>query len=257
MIFPQGLSLSLKISLGLQVPDFRRKVLAVFRNIQRKTQLVILPSNRVACRQSEKNYEFQTSKPMRRFERIVALTITVLVIYRVFIGIEVSVFLRVMMTLLSIFYMWFGFFLFNEAQITDLFHKKTRARFTGFKIASSIMMGLVYSTALIALMRGLYFYAGMNFMLGFSFFLILFSLSFTLVYNYLNREEQKYINKFYVRSLIFGGILAIALLTPVEKRINMLYGAYPSFVEAYMEYRQNPEDPTALERLREERSRFR
>ncbi|MFO7998117.1 MAG: hypothetical protein R6U86_03965 [Bacteroidales bacterium] len=201
--------------------------------------------------------EIFKSTILNRVEKYGALIALFLLTYRVFFGIALDVFLLNAITLLAIYYLWLGFFLFNKTLPLDLVDRRKRVRFTPFRTVSSILMGLVYSVCLIAILYAVFFYPRMQFMLGFAFFLLGASLASTLVYHWLNKADWHFLSQFYRRTAILGVFILGTIITPVETRLGILYSNYPGFVEAYKEYRTNPDSPEALERLRSERSNFR
>jgi hypothetical protein len=194
---------------------------------------------------------------LNRIERAGALVAGLLLLYRILFGTGLDFFLLNAFTLLAVFYLWFGFFLFNRARPLELTDRRRRARFDRFRVASSIVMGLVYSVCLISILYAVFFYPRMQFMLGFSFFLLGTGTALTGVYHRLNREKGAYLRQFYRRTAILALFIGAILLIPVEKRLEVLYRQHPGFVEAYKGFQQEPESPEALERLRYERSKFR
>jgi len=180
-----------------------------------------------------------------------------LVMFRFAFGTALNGLLITAMVLLAIFYMWFGFFIFNRASLQDLATPKSRSKFTPFMVASGILMGLIYSFCTIAIMYGIYFYQGMNFMLATGFFFVVFATSFTLVYHRLNRQDAPYLRQFYRRSAILGLFCLFMWITPVDTRLQLLFRKHPDFIEAYKNYRANPNDSHAEESLKTARSLFR
>ncbi len=160
-------------------------------------------------------------------------------------------------TLLAIFYLWLGFFIFTRTMPLDLLDPRRRAQFNPFIISSSIVMGVVYSYTFIAILFGFLFYSGMMFMLGSSFILVLVTTALLYFYDKQKPVPSWYMRQLYKRSILFGAISFILWVTPVDTRLEILFRDHPEFIEAYQHYRENPEDERAIERLREERSRFR
>jgi hypothetical protein len=190
-------------------------------------------------------------------ERIGGLIVVALLLFRFLFGTGLNGLLITSLVLMAIYYMWFGFLIFTRASISDLATPKSRSKFSPFMIASSILMGLVYSFCTIAIVYGVFFYQGMNFMLGFSFLLVFFASSFTLFYHRLNLEEGEYLRQFYRRSALLGLFCLAMWITPVDARLEILFRKHPDFIEAYKNYRANPDDPQAEEQFKNVRSRFR
>ncbi len=194
---------------------------------------------------------------MKRIEIIGIIIAGILIVLRLIFGTFFNASLMVMLVLLSIYYLWFGFFLFNNITHDQLFSKPDRHKFNIFNISSSIIMGVVYSFTVISIMFAVFFYSKMNLMLGLSFFIIFLSLTFSVIYDKYYKVDKQYLFQFYIRSAIYGIICLFLLLTPVERRAEILFRDHPEFVEAYKNYRENPEDPEAEEELRKQRNRFR
>ncbi len=194
---------------------------------------------------------------MKRVELTGIIITGLLIVLRIVFGTFFNASLMVMLVLMAIYYLWFGFFLFNNVTHEQLFTKHDRGKFNLFNISSSIIMGVVYSFTVISIMFALFFYSKMNLMLGSSFFLLLMSLIFSIIYQNYYNVEKKYLHQFYIRSAAYGIICLFLLLTPVEKRLKVLFSDHPNFIEAYLDYRENPDDPKAEEELRKQRNRFR
>lgn len=193
----------------------------------------------------------------KKIEQIGGFFVVALLLFRFLFGTGLNGLLITALVLMAIYYMWFGFFIFTRASMLDLATPKSRSKFSAFMIASSILMGLVYSFCTISIVYGVFFYQGMNFMLGFSFLLVFFASSFTLVYHRLNREEGGYLRQFYRRSALLGLFCLAMWVTPVDTRLEVLFRKHPDFIEAYKNFRANPGDEQAEEHLKTVRSHFR
>ncbi|TVQ14446.1 MAG: hypothetical protein EA361_07700 [Bacteroidetes bacterium] len=194
---------------------------------------------------------------MRKFEAISVLLILGLIVYRIFFGIELQVFLRVMLTLMAIFYMWFGLFLFNRTRPLDLFDKWKRKELSLFQISGSITFGFLYSFSFITIMYAVNFYAAMNTMilLAFLFNVSIIGLCYFSLWQ--GKVETSFLKQFLVRSWVLASLFAVMMLVPLDQRLNALYKDYPDFIEAYNQYLEYPDHPESLQRLKEERSAFR
>ncbi len=193
----------------------------------------------------------------KKIEYYGGLITLALLVFRFVFGTALNGLLITALVLMAIYYMWFGFFIFNRASLRDLATPKSRSKFTPFMIASGILMSLIYSFCTIAIIYGIYFYQAMNFMLATGFFFVLFATSFTLVYHRLNKEDAAYLRQFYRRSAILGLFCLFMWLTPVDTRLQILFRKHPDFIEAYKDYHANPGDTQAEERLKAARSLFR
>lgn len=190
-------------------------------------------------------------------ERIGSIAIALLLLIRIFFGTYIDIFLLTAITLSAVFYLWFGFFVFTNAVPLDLVDMKKRAAFTPFVTTTSILMGVVYSICMISVLYAFYFYPRMQFMMWFAFILLIFSGGILYIYHQTHPGEWNFIKQFVRRSSIMGLFIFLLLVIPVETRLKVLYSKHPGFIEAYGEYRLNPESQENLERLRDERSKFR
>ena len=194
---------------------------------------------------------------MKKVEITGLILILVLILFRLFGGMQLHVTLRVIMVLISIFYMWFGFFLFNEVKLKDLISKKRRRTFTTPQIASSILAGFIYSLSFITLVHVLEFYRGMNFLTVFSLLLNLFLILAGLFYTRYKKEYAAFFQQFTKRSIFYVLLFGFVWIVPIEKKLHVLYKEHPRFIEAYIAHMEDPDDPEKLNHLREERSAFR
>lgn len=194
---------------------------------------------------------------MKKVEGIGLIIISALLFQRIFVGMGFYVMLRILLTLLSIFYMWFGFFLFNDLKMSDLFFRQKRKNLSRTRVFSSIFSGFLYSYCLITLMFVISFYSGMHTMIIIA---LLLNLAL-LFYSYYQLQSQpthnKYYRQYFIRSSVFAVLFLSLWLVPREEKLNILFRDHPSFIEAYKNYQENPDDPQNLQRLKEERSAFR
>lgn len=194
---------------------------------------------------------------MRKFEVISIVLVLGLLMYRIFVGIEFQVLLSVMLTLMAIFYMWFGLFLFNRTTPKVLFDKWKRKQLSLFQIAGSIGFGFLYSFSFITIMAVVNFYAAMDTMLLLALLFNILILGVCAFYLWRGTGKKSFLRQFVLRSSVWILLLSAILSTPVDQRLEVLYKEYPDFIEAYTEYEQNPDNPEALQRLKDERSAFR
>ncbi len=194
---------------------------------------------------------------MRKFEVISIILILGLLLYRVFVGIEFQVILSVMLTLMAIFYMWFGLFLFNRTSPVVLFDKWKRKQLTRFQIAGSIGFGFLYSFSFITIMYAVNFYAAMDTMILLALIFNVLILGVCAFYGWRYKGTKSFLRQFFLRSFLWVILLSAIMRIPVDQRLEVLYKEYPAFIEAYNDYRQDPDNPSTLQTLKEERSAFR
>ena len=194
---------------------------------------------------------------INKFEKASLLTVIVIMGIRIWLGPESNFMLLVATTVLSTYYLWFGFFIFNKLKPQDLLNKTIVRTLKPFQLYVSISMGIIVSYALIAILVGFFFYPVMHTILLTAFLVLAGFTLFLIAYQLIKKQKPDYFQRFYFRAAIFAFLLALLWLPPQEKRLNVLFRDYPEFIEAYRDYRENPDDEDAREKLREERSRFR
>jgi hypothetical protein len=192
-----------------------------------------------------------------RIERTGSVLAAVLLCYRTVFNTQLDIFLLSVITLMAVFYLWSGFFLFTNALPFDIVDKKKRSAFTPFRITTSIIMGFIYSLSLISILYAYFFYPRMQLMLNLSFILLLISAAVITFYLYNNKDELLFVKQFYRRSVILGTFIFLIIIIPLETRLEILYNKHPGFIQAYIEYRKTPDSPETIEKLRSERSKFR
>jgi len=194
---------------------------------------------------------------VNKFEKAGLVTVLIIWILRGAVGPAFNFALLITTTLLAIYYLWFGFFVFNKMQPLDLLYQKHHRAISRFHIAAGILMGIVLSYSLIAILFGFHFFPGMKTALISGGIILLFFTIFIAAYHSVKKRHQEICKRFYSRAAIIGFVLALLLFSPVDMRLSILFKDHPEFQEAYLEYLENPEDDKSIERLREERSKFR
>ena len=190
-------------------------------------------------------------------ERTGAIVVAILLILRIIFGTAMNLYLQTGFTLMAVFYLWSGFFIFTNTRLTDLSDKKRRSEITPVCAILGISLGIIYSISMISMIHAVNFYPGMQTILSLSLLLLILSIIMLIVYYRYKPGRWKQSGWLFLRSVIMGAIVSFLLLTPVDKRLNILYRKHPGFLEAYKEYQQNPESDECLDRLRFERSKFR
>lgn len=194
---------------------------------------------------------------INKLEKAGVVTVVAVWILRIFLGPVLNFALLVTTTLLAIYYLWFGFFIFNKLQPFHLLYTEIRQSITPFRTIPTILMGIISSYALIAVLFGFFFYPGMQFMLSSALILLVLFTGVMIGIQTIKKKFDPFCPRMYLRAAGLFIILLILWAPPVEDRLNILFSDYPEFIEAYLDYRANPDDPENIQRLREQRSRFR
>jgi len=197
---------------------------------------------------------------MKRTEAIIIIIIGILVALRLLFGGWFNSPAMISIVLLSIYYLLFGVFIFNNIRIDKIFSQSNKSRLNILNISTGVSMGVIYSFCALSIMFALCFYTNMDIMLFISACLTFVSIVFFLFYYFRKKRYNDTPRNFYqylIRSGVFFLLCLFLLLTPIENRLEVLFHNYPEFIEAYQNYKDNPEDKEAEEELRKQRNRFR
>ncbi len=194
---------------------------------------------------------------INKFEKAGMLTVLVIWILRAWFGPVLNYALLLTTTLLAIYYLWFGFLIFNKLRLFDLLHQHIRQSLTPFKIITSILMGLFISNCLIAILFGFFFFPGMQTVMTIAFIVMITFTGYIIVYQITKKKHKAFCTRYYKRMALYVLFLGLLWIPPLEVRLGILFREHPDFQEAYMGYRENPDCEETMEKLREERSRFR
>lgn len=194
---------------------------------------------------------------INKFEKAGLVTVIVVMLLRLWLGPVTNTSLLVFTTLLSIFYLWFSFFIFNKLAPLQMLNREIVRMLYPFQVYITIIMGVVLSFALIAILAGFMFFPLMHRIMFWSFIVLSGFTIYLVTYHIIKKSKFLFLWRYYYRAAIYLGLLGLLLIPPVELRLEVLYRDHPEFIEAYMEWRENPEDEETQERLRDIRSRFR
>ena len=194
---------------------------------------------------------------INKFEKAGLVTVIVVMLLRIWLGPITNTSLLVFTTLLSIYYLWFSFFIFNKLAPLQMLNKRIVQSLYPFQIYITIIMGIVLSYALIAILAGFMFFPLMHTIMLWAFVALTGFTIYLAIYVLIRKKNLPFLKRYFFRALLYIGLLALLLWPPLETRLEVLYRHHPEFREAYLEWRENPDDEEAQERLRDIRSRFR
>ncbi len=194
---------------------------------------------------------------INQLEKAGLITVILIWILRAWFGPVFNFTLLVTTTLLAVYYLWFGFFIFNKLQPADLLQHQVRQSITPFQVTTSILMGMITSYALIAIIFGFFFFPGIQMAIISAFVLIVVFTCFMLFHQIIKKKQLFFCKRYYIRIIVIGFFLILLGAPPLEYRLQLLFKDYPEFQQAYLDYRNNPDCEETKNRLREERSQFR
>ncbi len=194
---------------------------------------------------------------INKFEKAGMVTVIVVMLLRVWLGPVTNTSLLVFTTLLSIYYLWFSFFIFNKLAPLQMLNRDIVQSLYPFQIYITILMGIILSYALIAVLAGFMFFPLMHKIMFWALIALTGFTIYLTIYHIIRKKDFPFLKRYYYRAALYLGLLGLLLIPPVETRLEILYRDHPEFIEAYLEWRENPDDEEAQERLRDIRSRFR
>ncbi len=194
---------------------------------------------------------------INKFEKAGLVTVVVIWLLRAVFGPDFNFALLVTTTVLSVYYLWFGFFIFNKLRPWDLIHRHIRQSINRFAVVTGILMGVIISQTLIAIIFGFYLFPGTQTVVTISAIVLLLFTGFLVIVQIIDKKSRPHCNRYYLRAGLLGIFLLLLWLVPLETRLEILYKDYPEFRAAYIEYVNNPDCERAIQKLRDERSRFR
>jgi len=194
---------------------------------------------------------------INKFEKAGMITVIVVMLLRIWLGPVTNTSLLVFTTLLSIYYLWFSFFIFNKLAPLQLLKKSIVQSLYPFQIYITIIMGIILSYALIAILAGFMFFPLMHTIMFWAFIALTGFTIFLALYQIMKKKDLLFLQRYYYRAALYIVLLGLLLIPSVETRVEILYKDHPDFIEAYLEWLESPDDEEVLERLRDIRSRFR
>ncbi len=171
---------------------------------------------------------------MKKIELLLSAISAILLVLRITIGTQISIFFALSILLLALLYFPLGVFLFNK----HLLKSSTKENVKSSQKLGSIAFGFAFSITLIGILFQIQLWPGTVMILGFGIFLMLIGIFIILI------KKTKVTNQFYKQFIIRATIiliLSICLLSiPAKKKISILYKDYPAFVEKYLECLKEP-----------------
>ncbi len=192
-----------------------------------------------------------------KFEKAGLITVLLVWLLRAWFGPVLNYAVLVTTTLLSVYYLWFGFFIFNKLKPLDLLDHRITSQLSRFRVTAGILMGVIISYTLIAIIFGIFFFPGMRAVMLSALIVLLAFTLYIAIYQRVKRHSFDFCRRYFIRAAITGVFLTTLISIPIEDHLKIFFRDHPGFIEAYLDYRQNPECEEKADRLRDERSRFR
>jgi hypothetical protein len=191
---------------------------------------------------------------MKKAEKIFGLLVFVALILNISLIATGSMFTVLILGLLSTFYMYVSFALFNEISFKNILKKETYKEIGSLRIVGAVLTGLAIATTLIGVLFTVQSWPGskVNLSGGLMGLLIAFIVGFL---KYRKSKSNYYINIF-KRIVIYGGIGIVFYILPENSWRDFKYRNYPEYLKALDDARAEPNNQDLWDKANEEREKI-
>lgn len=153
--------------------------------------------------------------------------------------------------LLACFYMYFSFMIFNDIKLKEVFKKETYKEIEAKRIIGAIIVGFVISIGIIGILFKLMIWPGAKIQLTFG--LICLGITGILC---LIKLRNRFYSKILKRVLVLGVIGLFLFIIPPRILLQWKYPYHPDYINAILDYNENPDNQEKYEKLIEERNKM-
>lgn len=191
---------------------------------------------------------------MKLAEKIISITFLVgllMIFYQITGG---GLITTLSLVSISSIYMAFSLLLFNQLSIKELLQSGTLDKIGRLRIIGSILLGLSLSVLTLGILFKIQLYPGASAMLK----LGLIGVSVALLIGAIKyiKSRDIFYKSIFKRIIIFGGIGLFFYLLPKANWLTIRFPDNPDYVQAVINYDQNPRDSTSIKRLQIEREKM-
>lgn len=156
-------------------------------------------------------------------------------------------------TILSIFYFYFSFALFNNISLRKIFNRESYQNLSRKRIIGAVGAGFALSIVVASIMFQIQLWPGADFLLASG----IFGLLIVTLWGFskYRRSKSDYYIKIFKRTAIFSGITLVVMFFPKTKWIEFKYRDQPAYVEALKKAMANPDDSTLWDTVERERQK--
>lgn len=184
---------------------------------------------------------------------LIALSLLVLILNLFHIpGSEAS--LALVLTLISFLYFYFGFALFNNIRLREIFKKASYKKVKSNRISGGIVVGIALSFSALGILFKFLSLPGALPQLSIG--LLLLGIV-SLVYIVKNiKSKEAYYSKILKRTLLFGTIAFVLIMIPSKTWLNWKYPDHPEYVKAILKAEADAGNEELWEKVEEERKKM-
>jgi hypothetical protein len=188
---------------------------------------------------------------MKKFELIFVTLGLVSILLNLFLIPFANLFMLLSLSILSVFYLYFSFAFFNGIQLRNIFKKVAYADVSALRIVGAIGTGIALSQTIIGLIFKFNEWPGAFVMMsvGLSGFLVVAIVGFIQF----TKNKIDYYRNIFKRIALFGGLTLILVLLPSNLMFEFKYRNYPTYIEAYKKFIENPTNKELSDKVAAER----
>ena len=182
---------------------------------------------------------------MNRFERLFGILFVVALVFKFFHWPGGGILATVSLTSLACLYYLFGFAIFNNIELNDIFNRKSYEGISALRIIGSIGVGWGLSTICMGILFKIQHWPGANIMLLSGFITIIVVFIIALVKFFLSKSD--FYKTVLLRIAIIGGFgLIFFFTTDLGLTVAKIqYRNHPDYIKAYELYLENLESQKA------------
>jgi hypothetical protein len=188
---------------------------------------------------------------MKKFELIFVILGLVSILLNLFLIPFANLFMLLSLSILSVFYLYFSFTFFNGIQLRNIFKKVAYSDVSALRIVGAIGTGIALSQTIIGLIFKFNEWPG-------AFVMMSVGLSGLLVVTIVGliqftKNKIDYYRNIFKRIALFGGITLILVVLPSNLMFEFKYRNYPTYIEAYKKFIENPTNKELSDKVAAER----
>jgi hypothetical protein len=188
---------------------------------------------------------------MKKFELIFVTLGLVSILLNLFLIPFANLFMLLSLSILSVFYLYFSFAFFNGIQLRNIFKKVAYKDVSALRIVGAIGTGIALSQTIIGLIFKFNEWPGAFVMMsvGLSGFLVVAIVGFIQF----TKNKIDYYRNIFKRIALFGGLTLILVVLPSNLMFEFKYRNYPTYIEAYKKFIENPTNKELSDKVAAER----
>jgi len=154
------------------------------------------------------------------------------------------------LTLSSMFYFWFGFALFNDIRLREIFKKESYFGIRSNKILGGILTGWLMSFIILGILFKIMSWTGATILLTFG---IIGSI-IILIIGFLKYSKSLFYKGIFKRVILISTISIVLFIIPTEVVMRVKHRDNPAYAEALIKAGKEPDNMEAQKELERQRN---